>query len=109
MLEILTNLVLKSEVLISVHGYDEIEKDKLTVRGVLAGIKDAEVLEDYPDFYKGPCVLVLQHDAEKKPVHVVWGLSKGTHSPAVLITAYRPDPKKWTNDFRSRKNGNQKT
>ncbi len=106
MLEQLKNLVLKSDVIISVHGYDEIEKDKLNVREILAGIKDAEVLENYPDFHKGHCILVLQQDTEKKPVHVVWGVSRGTKSPAVLITAYRPDPEKWTNDFRSRKNGN---
>ena len=69
----------------------------------LSGSNDAELLEDYPDFPKGPCVLVLQQDENDKPIHVVWGIPKGTMSPAVLVTAYRPDPARWTDDFRRRK------
>lgn len=104
MLELLKDLVSKSEVIISVHGYEELKKDELKVRDIVAGIKKAEGLEYYPDFHKGPCILVLQKDTKEKPVHVVWGISKGTKTPAVLITAYRPDPKKWSKNFRSRKN-----
>ncbi len=37
------------------------------------------------------------------PVHAVWGVPKGTDYPAVLVTAYRPDPGKWTEDFLGRK------
>ncbi len=109
MFELLKNLVLKSEVVISVHGYEELEADELKVRDIVAGINSAEVLEYYPDFHKGPCILVLQQDTEKNPVHVVWGVSKGTKTPAVIVTAYRPNPAKWTNDFRRRKNESQKT
>jgi hypothetical protein len=77
---------------ISDHGYDELSADGLTAREVLAGLASAVALEDYPEFRKGPCVLVLQKDANLQPVHVVWGIPKGHSSPAVLITAYRPDP-----------------
>ncbi len=108
-LGLLKNLVRKREVVISVHGYEELEADRLKVRDIVAGINDAEVLEYYPDFHKGPCILVLQQDTKKNPVHVVWGVSKGTQTPAVVVTAYRPDPTKWTKDFRRRKNADQKT
>lgn len=103
MLELLRDLVSKNEVIISVHGYEELSKDELKVRDIVAGIKNAEGLEYYPDFHKGPCVLVLQKDTKERPVHVVWGLPKGADTPAVLVTAYRPDPKKWVKNFRSRK------
>ena len=85
------------------HGYDELAADNLSVRNVLSGVEKAELLEEYPAFAKGPCILVLQRDQEDRPIHVVWGIAKETTSPAVLVTAYRPDPGRWTEDFRSRK------
>ena len=93
----------RGEILISDHGYDELAADNLSVRKLVSGLNDAELLEDYPDFPKGPCVLVLQRDENDQIIHVVWGISKGTMSPAVLVTAYRPDPARWTDDFRRRK------
>ena len=101
-MERIIELVGNGEVRISDHGYDELAADGLFARDLVAGLPDAELLEDYPEFPKGPCILVLQRDAEGRPVHAVWGIPKGETGPAVLVTAYRPDPAKWTDDFRSR-------
>jgi hypothetical protein len=97
------DLVTRREVYISDHGYDELANDGIFVQDVLMGVAGAVLIEDYPDFYKGPCVLVLQPDEEREPIHVVWGIPKEASSPAVLVTAYRPDPSRWTSDFRKRK------
>ena len=95
-------LVRNGEIRISEHGYDEMVEDGLHAREVLAGIGGAVIVEDYPTYPKGPCVLVLQQDRTGLPIHVVWGIPKGQMSPAVLVTAYRPDPARWTSDFMRR-------
>jgi hypothetical protein len=96
-------LVEQKQVQISAHGYDELADDRILIREVLAGVKDATVVEEYPDFSKGPCVLALQIDGQGKPIHVVWGIPKKDSSFAVLVTAYRPDPARWSDDFTRRR------
>ena len=102
-LDRIKNLVSKGKIRVSDHGYDEIAADGLFVRDLVEGLPAAESLEEYPDFPKGPSVLVLEYDRDKRPVHAVWGIPRGEDSPAVLVTAYRPDPAKWTDDCRRRK------
>lgn len=78
-------------------------EDDITVQEVLEGAKTAIVIEDYPDYPKGPSVLVLHFDGIGRPIHVVWRIPKGFEKPAVLVTAYRPRPVRWTNDFTERR------
>lgn len=96
-------LIAAGEVKISEHGYDELADDDITVTEILAGVKEATVIEDYPEYPKGRSVLVLQRDAAGRVVHVVWGIPKGAESPAVLVTAYRPDPARWNEAFMERR------
>ena len=88
---------------VSDHGYDELSADGLLAREVIGGVPEAILIEDYPDYPKGPSVLVLQQDEKQQPIHVVWGIPKGRSSPAVLVTAYRPEPELWEEGFLERK------
>ena len=96
-------LIEQGQIKISDHGYDEMAADDLYVRDVIGSVTDALVVEDYPDYPKGPCVLAQQKDRNGRPIHVVWGIPRGKSSPAVLVTAYRPDPRRWEPDFLRRK------
>lgn len=102
-LEQIKRLALAGEVRISDHGYDELANDNLTAREVLEGLGQAFIIEDYPEYPKGASVLTFQHDLNEQPIHVVWGIPKGHDTPAVLVTAYRPDPARWSADFVERK------
>lgn len=99
----IVDLARRGEIRISEHGYDEIAEEGLFVRDIVSDVSNGKLVEDYPDFPKGPCVLVLQKDRDGNPLHVVWGIPRGQSFPAVVVTAYRPDPKRWTNDSMRRK------
>ena len=68
-------LFARREVLISDHGYDELAADGILVTDVLEG-----VLHGTP----------VEHTR-----HIIRVLRAG----AVVITAYRPDPGRWSQDF----------
>jgi hypothetical protein len=102
-LERVRALVTRGEVQISLHGYEELAADKVLVHDVISSVGGAIVVEDYSEYAKGPCVLVLQHDGMQRPIHVVWGIPAGKDSPAVVVTAYRPDPAKWDETWQRRR------
>ncbi|MBI4461231.1 MAG: DUF4258 domain-containing protein [Acidobacteria bacterium] len=97
------DLVARDEILVSNHGYDELAADDILVRDILTGVAKGTVIEEYPTYSRGPCVLVLQWDHDSKPIHVVWGIPSHATAPAVIVTAYRPDVNRWASDFLRRK------
>jgi hypothetical protein len=97
------SLVRSGDYLVSRHGFRELAADGILVEEVLAGIGNAVVVEDYPNSRKEPSVLVLQYDRNGRPIHVMWGVPKSAGTPAVLVTAYRPAPERWSADFIRRK------
>jgi hypothetical protein len=84
------------------HALLRLEENGIIASDLADGIDAGLVVEDYPGYHAGACVLVLQEDGGGS-VHALWGLRKGTDRPAVLITAYRPDPTRWLEDNRTRR------
>jgi hypothetical protein len=92
-------LVLAGDFHVSEHGFAELRKDDILIEDAVNGITTAIVVEDYPARQRGPGVLTLQYDARERPIHVVWALPANERRPAVIVTAYRPDPRLWDVDF----------
>ena len=96
-------LVLSGDFRVSDHGYEELRKDAILAEDAVAGIAAAVIVEEYRGRFRGPSVLTLQNDASGRPIHVVWALPADEPRPAVLATAYRPDPKLWDSYFKQRR------
>jgi Domain of unknown function (DUF4258) len=96
-------LVRRGEVHLSLHGFRELAADDIILNDIIGSIENAVVIEEYPAFAKGPCVLVLQRDRENRPVHVLWGIPNEQTTPATLVTAYRPSLDRWFEDFMRRR------
>lgn len=62
-------LIAEGIVRVSEHEYDELAADGLLARELVDGVETAEVIEDYPDCPKGPCVLLLQRTKDGRSVH----------------------------------------
>ena len=95
-------LILSGDYLVSDHGFDELVEDGILPSDVITGIATAVPVEDYRDRVRGLSVLALQNDGNGRPIHVVWAIPAGERRPAVLVTAYRPDPALWDSDFKQR-------
>lgn len=98
-------LVLGGDYLISDHGFDELAKDDILPTEIVDGLLTAIAIEDYPHRARGRSVLTLQQDLNGQPIHAVWAIPIGQHRPAILVTAYRPDPSMWDNEFKIRRVG----
>ena len=72
----------------------------ITTEEVRAVIFDGKIIEDYPEDARGHSCLMLGYSpANNRPIHVVCSPKE---EYLAIITAYLPDPDKWSSDFRKR-------
>lgn len=90
------------QVHVSEHAYDEAVEDNLAIVAVLEETPNGETIEDYPNDPRSPSCLVLLTLGEGSIVHAVWAFD-GRTDRAILITVYRPDPNRWSDDFKQRR------
>lgn len=94
--------IAQERVHVSEHAYDEAVEDALSVVDVIDETRNGEVIEDYPSDPRGSSCLVLLTMDEDSPVHAVWSFDDGS-GQAILVTVYRPDPSRWSDDFKQRR------
>ncbi len=84
-----------NQVLITDHADEEAQTDQLAFGEIFASVLYGEIIEDYPDDSPYPSCLVYGNTSSNEPVHSVWAYNRET-GWAALITAYRPEPGRWT-------------
>jgi len=88
------NAIRDSQVRITDHADEEAFDDRLTYEEIYSSVIQGEVIEDYPNDKPYPSCLVMGRNFSGEPIHTVWGYNQ-ENQWAVLITVYRPDPKRW--------------
>jgi Domain of unknown function (DUF4258) len=101
-LDKITRLASAGKLIVSTHADEELANDEIDIDDVLDGLANAIIVESYPDYHKGPCLLVLVRTRDGAPIHALLGTSTANPEVAVLITVYRPAPDRWNDDFTQR-------
>ncbi len=92
--------ILCEHVKISLHAGEEAANDELTLDSILLSGLQGEVIEDYPSDKPYPSCLILGFASSALPIHSVWAYNPSSQM-AILITVYKPDPRRWLN-FKTR-------
>jgi len=85
---------------ITAHAHQEMVEESILLDDILCVLRQAAVIENYPDHQRGPCCLVYGQGADGNDIHVVCTTS---HELAIIITVYEPKPPKWESPFKRRK------
>jgi len=78
------------------HADEEANSDNLTLNQIFMSVFKGEIIEEYPNDKPFPSCLIYGVCETGEPVHTVWAYNS-QNKWAVLITVYRPDPKRWIN------------
>lgn len=84
----------RSQVKITNHADEEAFDDQLSYEEIYASVIQGEIIESYNDDKPYPSCLILGKNFSGKPIHSVWAYNPKT-AWVVLITVYRPNPKRW--------------
>jgi hypothetical protein len=87
---------------VSAHALREADADGLTFDQIEAATLGGECIEAYPTDPRGQSCLVLGRPPDAGAIHALWGFDAPSQH-AILITVYRPDPQRWSGDFRRRR------
>ena len=84
------------------HALRQMFARSITTEELRAVVDEGEVIAAYPDDRPYPSELLLGF-RDRSPVHVVLAYDEATRS-GYVVTAYVPDPKLWSEDYKTRRN-----
>jgi hypothetical protein len=97
-LAFIQHCVRERKLLWTYHVNMRLEKRYITRDEILDAIDSYEMIESYPDDKYLPSYLVLAGDT----FHVLFAVDVAGDNVRI-VTAYRPDPKEWESDLRTRR------
>lgn len=100
-IEKIIDAIRNHRVRITNHAYDEAQEDSIIFDEIFFSVIQGEIIEDYPDDTPYPSCLIYGNTFHGGPVHSVWAYNNESKW-AVLITVYRPDPRRWI-DWKKRR------
>jgi len=83
------------------HADEEAQADHLSFDEIFVSVFQGQIIETYPDDKPFPSCLIYGDTFGGEPIHSVWAFNQ-QNQWAVLITVYRPDPRRWI-DWRKRR------
>lgn len=101
--EVLRRCIEQDRVEVVDHAYERMVERLFAIEGVIQGAARGTMIEDYLPTRGEDRVLVLHTEPDGTPMHTVWDMPLESGGPAVLVSAYRPDPDRWTAGFTRRK------
>lgn len=60
------------------------------------------IIEQYPNDYPLPSILLNGYTLEREPLHTVIAINE-PESKLIIVTTYKPNPNKWIDNFSYRK------
>ena len=100
-LEDIIDAIRHNRIRITDHADEEAQTDRLSFDEVFISVFQGEIIEEYPEDKPYPSCLVYGKTFREEPVHSVWAYNS-QNEWAVLITVYRPDPRRWI-EWRTRR------
>lgn len=92
---------MKRKLFLRLHAARRMLERNISMEEIEHIVESGEIIEDYPDDTPFPSRLLLG-TPKSRPLHVV--AADETDSDVThVITAYQPDPEKWDDGFRRRK------
>lgn len=89
------------QIVFSGHAIRQMFHREITKNDVIEVISNGQVVIDYPDDKPYPSCLMLGF-VNDKPIHIIFAFEQEKKT-GIVITAYIPDSRLWTEDFRSRR------
>lgn len=92
-----------TKMVITQHSRKRFSERGIVINDVCESIKNGEIIEQYQDDYPFPSCLIMGKSGNRV-MHVVASIEDGL---LYIITAYIPNPDKWEEDWKTRKEDKQ--